>query len=327
MKPIRSQHFLFVVTAALLASSISAPSGAQVDSQLDLSGNWAAENSTTEGMDAPDEPLPGDWLGIPLNASGRAQALMYSPGQLSEPALTCDYNPVYMMLGPFGLRIWNETEPTTGTTIAWHIGGWGDKPPTTIWVDGRPQLSDYAPHPKGGYATGVWVNGMLQATVTHMQAGITKRNGAPLSDRATMTLLFMRHGDELTVLARIVDPVYLSQPFLITRTFLHYVSKPQRTVGDPCIPSFEGVSETQVPFTVPGDTSLLHIVPDTYGIPTQAAMGGAETMYPEYRDRLKGTYRRPASCQDELKYQTFPDQVCGGPGKWRRRGPNPGNFR
>jgi hypothetical protein len=33
---------------------------------------------------------------------------------------------------------------------------------------------------------------------------------------------------------------------------------------------------------------------DMWGIPVEAVMGGAETMYPEYRKKLKETYKRPA---------------------------------
>ena len=33
-----------------------------------------------------------------------------------------------------------------------------------------------------------------------------------------------------------------------------------------------------------------------YGIPLVATLGGAETLYPEYRKRLQSQYQRPASC-------------------------------
>ena len=34
----------------------------------------------------------------------------------------------------------------------------------------------------------------------------------------------------------------------------------------------------------------------TYNLPKEAAMGYAETLYPEYRKTLKGIYTPPASC-------------------------------
>jgi hypothetical protein len=33
-----------------------------------------------------------------------------------------------------------------------------------------------------------------------------------------------------------------------------------------------------------------------YGIPSDAAMGGAETMYPEYREKIKAAFKRPEKC-------------------------------
>jgi hypothetical protein len=40
-----------------------------------------------------------------------------------------------------------------------------------------------------------------------------------------------------------------------------------------------------------------------YHIPQDAAMGGAETMYPEFRKKLKDRYVRPDKCTN----------ACGGP--------------
>jgi len=46
------------------------------------------------------------------------------------------YAPVYMMLGPFGLKISNQTEPLNGSTTAWKIAAWEDMAGITIWMDG-----------------------------------------------------------------------------------------------------------------------------------------------------------------------------------------------
>jgi hypothetical protein len=37
-------------------------------------------------------------------------------------------------------------------------------------------------------------------------------------------------------------------------------------------------------------------LPKLYGIPEEAAMGGAETMYPEYRDKIKSEFKLPEKC-------------------------------
>ncbi len=51
-------------------------------------------------------------------------------------------------------------------------------------------------------------------TTTHFKVGWLQRNGVAHSDRATMTEHFMRHGDLLTVVTIVDDPVYLEEPFI-----------------------------------------------------------------------------------------------------------------
>ena len=48
---------------------------------------------------------------------------------------------------------------------------------------------------------------------------MSRRNGTPLSDRTTMRLRFLRHGDLLTLTARIEDPVNFDGPYYMTRVF------------------------------------------------------------------------------------------------------------
>jgi len=43
-----------------------------------------------------------------------------------------------------------------------------------------------------------------------------------------------------------------------------------------------------VPNVLPGANPSLNEFADRYGVPREAARGGAETMYPEYRKRLTG---------------------------------------
>ena len=33
-----------------------------------------------------------------------------------------------------------------------------------------------------------------------------------------------------------------------------------------------------------------------YGIPEEAELGGAQTMYPEFRDKIKDKFKLPAKC-------------------------------
>ena len=106
-------------SALMLAQGLSNPDG------IELSGSWAARNFTDAIGNMPGGgPRPVDYMGIPLNDTGRAWSLIYSQSQVSMPERICDYYaPTYIAIGPMGLRIWPESEMLTGSTTAWIIGG------------------------------------------------------------------------------------------------------------------------------------------------------------------------------------------------------------
>lgn len=153
-----------------------------------------------------------------------------------------------------------------------------------------------------------------------MRSGIIRRNGTPSSDRATFTMWFLRHGAELTVLGLIDDPVYLTEPYLITRDFSYYTGPALQGSGAPCVITNEGVPEGVHSFFLRGHNPFLS--PDrtatTYGLPVDAVRGGAKTMYPEYRKTLKDHYKRPAECPSRL-IGANAERVCGGAGLYPRR--------
>ncbi len=53
-----------------------------------------------------------------------------------------------------------------------------------------------------------------------MLTGYLRRNGAMTSDQATIITHFILHGDMLTLAAQLDDPIYLTEPYYITRTFV-----------------------------------------------------------------------------------------------------------
>jgi hypothetical protein len=263
-------------------------------SQVELSGTWASRNHE-DTLERGSGPYAVDYTGLPLNEDGRAKALSYSASQLSMVERQCAlYPPYYLMLGPFGIKMWNETDPVSGETIAWKIGAWEDRAPTTIWMDGRPRPSQNAPHEREGFTTGAWAGDTLVATTTHIKAGYLRRNGAPTSDQTTVTTYFRRHDDRLTIIAVIEDPVYLSEPHIMTKNF-QLDSTPMRPEGPPCLPTYQG-SAGAVPHYLPGKNPFIDEVPALLHIPRAAVLGGAETMYPEFRKKIKDGYMRPEKC-------------------------------
>lgn len=118
-----------------------------------------------------------------------------------------------------------------------------------------------------------------------MRAGYLRRNGVPLSDQATLTLHFLPHGDLLTIVAITEDPVYFSEPHIETKSYERDGSI-MRPVGPPCVPGFEGASG-DVPHFLPGKNPYVGELTKMYGVPADAVLGHAQTMYPEYRRTMR----------------------------------------
>ena len=283
-----------VLALVLLVLATASPALAQVD----LSGTWATRNHE-DWMERWPGPDVGDFTGLPINEDGRARAVAYSPSLLSLPERQClYYGASYTVIGPFGFRLWSESEPVTGRVVSWHMSGAVDKSPRTIWMDGRPHPSANALHTFPGFSTGEWQGTTFVVTTTHMKASPLRRNGVPLSDQATMREYFVRHGSILTLTVVLEDPAYLSEPHIISRS---YESDPSLTIGiypAPCVPGIEapGLGPGSVPHYLPGQSPFAGEMSKRYGLPDAATLGGAQTLYPEYRKTLQMQYNRPAAC-------------------------------
>jgi hypothetical protein len=262
-----------------------------------LSGTWSVRMHE-DWMERWPGPDPGDFSGLPLNADGRAWAQSYSPSQLSLPERQCLYYPqTYRVVGPFGPRIWPESAPGAGI-VAWHMSGAVDMSPRAIWMDGRPHPPKSAPHTYEGFSTGVWQGRTLVVTTTHMKAGPLRRNGAFISDNTVMTEYFVRHGELLTITAIIDDPATLDEPHILSRTFVQDPTLQIAVYGNPCVPVLEapGLKPGEVPHYLPGQNPFVADMMKMYNLPREVIEGGAQTLYPEFRDRLRQIYTRPPAC-------------------------------
>jgi hypothetical protein len=151
-------------------------------------------------------------------------------------------------------------------------------------MDGRPHPSQYAEHTRAGFTTGTWEGNALVAYTTHMKAGFLRKTGPPSSDLATMTTRFVRHGDILTVLAVIEDPIYLEEPWVLSKSFqLSPTALP--AVGPPCVTTYEGGTES-TPHYLPEKNPFVDEMTTKYRVPRPAALGFPETLYPEYRKKI-----------------------------------------
>ncbi len=291
-------RLMALVSAAvlLLVTAMAAPASAQID----LAGQWAAINQQDNMARGPGPDL-ADYTGLPINDEARAVALSYSSAVLSMTERGCmDYTEDYLTFAPHNIMIERVNDPVTGDVMAWRISAGGsDRAPIPIWMDGRPHPSASEGHTFSGFTTGQWEGSTLTAHMTHMKRGIVRRNGAPLSDRATMTLHLVRHGDVLTIMTITEDPIYLEEPLVQTGSYRLNPRGNAPATNPTCFPFTELPSLDEpgtVPHFLPGTNPDAQTFAKRYNLPLEAAYGGAQTLYPEFRKKLKDTYTPPQAC-------------------------------
>ncbi len=274
-------------TLLMLAGFACMPLSAQVD----LAGEWAPRFHEDQPERIPGPDI-GDYLGLPITAAARMRADSWDASLLTLPEHQCKPHPSdYGMRGPANTRIWKEVDTATQQTIAWHTHISWQAPERTIYMDGRPHPPEYAAHTWQGFSTGKMEGNMLTITTTHLKNGWIRRNGIPRSEKATVVEHMIRNGNYLTWMVIVTDPVYLTEPFVRTTDF---VLDPQQVIAPyPC----EAVVEVErpigvVPHHLPGTNTFLTEFTTKYKLPVEAARGGAETMYPEYRTKIAAEMKK-----------------------------------
>lgn len=270
-----------------LAVAVLLPSLAQAQS-VDIAGEWGRNNHEDQPHRAPGADL-GDYTGIPLNDAARLKAQSWDASVLSQPERQAQPHPAqYSMRGPGpNIRIEKVLDPYTAQVLAFTVKGMFGRADRTIWMDGRKHPSEFAQHEWAGFSTGEWVNGALKVTTTHMKMGVHQRNGVPASPFSTMIEFWQVHQpDRLVIFTWIDDPIYLDEPMVRSSDFRRM---PNQNVGAPV--QFDMVDEL-------GDRPLGWVPHWPIGtqhrgfaiqnqLPFEPTLGGKETLYPEYMQKLK----------------------------------------
>jgi hypothetical protein len=274
------RSIMFAVLLLVCVFAASAPAFAQVD----FTGEWAPRFYE----DQPERvagPELGDYLGLPITDAARMRADTWNAAIQTLPEWQCrPHSADYIWRGPSNLHIWKEVDPVTREITAFHAE-WLRSVDNIYYLDGRPHPSPNAAHTWGGFATAKWEGNVLTVTVTHLKEGYVRRNGVPRSDLATVTEHWIRHGNWLTVVTIVNDPVYLSEPFI--RSTDYELDEHQLVPPYPC-DVVEEVDRPKgvVPSFLPDSNPSLHDFAAARNLPFEATRGGAETMYPEYRKKL-----------------------------------------
>ena len=274
-----------------LLAGILALAATPVAAQLDLSGTW----NTVRHEDLPDRGPGvglGDYTGIPLTDAARQWAESWDAARLSMPEQQCRVHVGhYILRGPQNLRIWEEKDPKTQQVIAiaQYISTYEQT--RMIWMDGRPHPPPWARHTWMGFSTGRWVGDRLVVETTHMKQGWHRRNGVPASDWTTMTEHYIRHGDRLTQIEVIHDPVFLTESMVKSQHFrLNTRALPSNNWLWPCTPVEEVAREPHdVPHYLPGENPHLRPTRAEANLLVPGVEGGAVTTYPEWLARMGGT--------------------------------------
>jgi len=273
-----------------MAALTSVPAFAQRGMGFNPSGMWTAMYHEDE-LERTDPGAPvGDYLGIPINDEERLRADTWDGDLVSVLQHQCiPHSAPYAMRGPSGLKISTVNDPGSGRIVAFIIDGTYTGP-RSIWMDGRAHPSQFAPHTWSGFSTGDWEGDTLHIETTHIKAGYLRRNGIAFSDQATLTEFFDLHDKYLTLTTITQDPIYLTEPLVRTESWVwnpYQVFSPIAGYGS-CLPVPEIPRPYGwVPHHLPGTNSVLQEFSQEYGVPFEASRGGAETMYPEYRKKLK----------------------------------------
>jgi hypothetical protein len=277
-----------MMLAAALA--IATPAFAQVS----LVGEW----SPRYHEDQPDRipgPELGDYTGLPITDGARLAADSWDASRLTLREHQCKvHNGPYILHGPIQFRIWEEKDPRTQQVVALQVYLNTYEQQRTIWMDGRPHPPEWAPHTWQGFATGKWDGDILTVYTTHIKQEWIRRNGVPNSEKSTMIEHFIRHGGIMSHLEIWTDPVYLSEPLIRSEDFVLN----ERTGGNwlwPCeyVDEIVDHPHSAVPHYLPGQSPFAGDFAYRYGVPVEAAKGGAETTYPEYQTKLKTLPKPP----------------------------------
>jgi len=274
----------------ILAFAIALAAAVPAYAQADFSGVWQPRYHE-DFLERIPGPELRDYLGLPINESARQFADSWDPSRIALPEEQCRVHvSPYILRGPTNLRIWTEKHPLTQEVIAIKMYSSTYEQTRTIWMDGRPHPGPNVPHTWMGFSTGRWDGDMLVVETTHIKQGWVRRNGLPMSDRATMTEYLVRNGDLITHTSVLIDPVYLAEPLVKSQDFLRSPRElPAQTWLWVCEPVVEIATQEEgaVPAYMPGEHPFMNEFGERHGLPEIAVRGGPETMYPEFQTKVR----------------------------------------
>jgi hypothetical protein len=277
--------------------------GGRALAQTDFAGEWAGNlhedighrfdnpnPAAAGGIHGGGGPQIGDYAGLPINDAARLKADSWDASIMTlRERQTIPGPAAYWARAGGPIRISEIIDDATQQLVALKIyrAAMGGSVTRMIWLDGRPHPPEYAAHTWEGFSTGTWEGNMLTVETTHVKAGWIQRNGVPASDQATITEHIVRHGDYMTIVSLVRDPIYLEEPLVRTTTWTLALNQQLDAVSNEIVDEIAGRSPSYVPHHLPGENRHLMEFAESVGLPFAATRGGRDTMYPEYQLLLK----------------------------------------
>lgn len=291
-----------IIGCLFLVMLVSAP----VSAQVSLAGEWAGRYHEDQGDRVPGD-VQGDFSGVPMNDAARKYAESFDVTRVALLEHQCQpYNVAHIYRGPLQFRVWDEKDPATQEIIAYkqYIGTYMQW--RTIWMDGRPHPPEYAPHTSMGFSTGKWDGDILTVNTTHIKKEFYRRSGIPSSDLTTMVEHYIRHGNLLSHIIIVTDPVYLSEPYVNSQEFVLMDRGNQNWLYNCEYVMEVPKPKNDVPHFLPGKNPFLKDFAAKFGLPLEGLWGGAETTYPEYTAKLEAANSTPLRVRADTQQNQSP---------------------
>jgi hypothetical protein len=201
------------------------PAAAREAAAIDLTGYWVSV-ITEDWKYRMVTPKKGVFDALPLNPEGRKVGNAWDAARDEAAGEQCRaYGAAAIMRMPTRLNVsWQDANTLRIDTDAGtqtRVIHFGSAPPAgeRTWQGLSVGEWEYAAGGRGAPRTGT-----LKVVTTNLRAGYLRRNGAPYSDRTTVTEYFdvntLPNGDRwLTVTTKVEDPVYLTRAYITTSDF------------------------------------------------------------------------------------------------------------
>ncbi len=255
--------------------------------EVDFSGEWRP----LFHEDAPERgpgPHFGDFSGLPLNDEARMRGESYQPDRISVVTeyICRPHGADYSMRGLSYMRVQRMTDERSQQVVAFKTRmGWNNME-RTIWLDGREHPPEGSAHTFQGFSTGVWDGNILTISTTHLKESYHRRNGIPSSSERTFTEHWMLHDNYLTIVTVIDDPVFFTEPLVRTQDWVYDPSFRIDFFNCDYSEELPINPDNLVPNYLPGENPYLTEFAENYRLPMSGVSGGAETMYPEFRNNM-----------------------------------------